>query len=176
MKSFIALVATVFAFGTFGAFAAEATKAPEVKVEAKKEAAKPAAKAEAKKEEAKKEADKAKKDLEEAIKVIKFLKKELNEVNLLNAKNTYVNKIFKSKSLSESQKVTVLKTMDKATNVKEAKVIYESLVSNLSTTKKNTIKESVGFASKAAGVAPTQPIVESDSAIRRMQQLAGIIK
>ena len=127
-------------------------------------------------EEAKSDAEKAKKELEEAIKVIKFLKKELNEVNLLNAKNTYVNKIFKAKSLSESQKVNVLKTMDKATNVKEAKVIYESLVSNLSISKKNSIKESVGFASKAAGVAPKQPIVESDAAIRRMQQLAGIIK
>jgi hypothetical protein len=127
-------------------------------------------------EEAKKEAKKAKEDLEEAIKVIKFLKKELNEVNLLNAKNTYVNKIFKTKSLSESQKVNVLKNMDKATNVKEAKVIYESLVSTLSTSKKNSIKESIGFASKASGVAPKQPIVESDAAIRRMQQLAGIIK
>jgi hypothetical protein len=127
-------------------------------------------------EEAKKEAKKAKEELEEAIKVIKFLKKELNEVNLLNAKNTYVNKIFKAKSLSESQKVNILKNMDKATNVKEAKVIYESLVSTLSTSKKNSIKESIGFASKAAGVAPKQPIVESDAAIRRMQQLAGIIK
>ena len=127
-------------------------------------------------EEAKKEASKAKRDLEEAIKVIKFLKKELNEVNLLNAKNTYVNKIFKAKSLSESQKVNVLKSIDNATNVKEAKVIYESLISTLSVTKRNIIRESVGFASKAMGVAPKQPIVEGDAAIRRMQQLAGIIK
>jgi hypothetical protein len=126
-------------------------------------------------EEAKKEVKKAKEDLEEAIKVIKFLKKELNEVNLLNAKNTYVNKIFKSKNLSEAQKVNVLKSMDKATNVKEAKNIYEALTETLST-KKSSIKESIGFASKAAGVAPKQPIVESDAAIRRMQQLAGIIK
>jgi hypothetical protein len=140
------------------------------KVEEKKE------EDEKKVEEAKKEANKAKRDLEEAIKVIKFLKKELNEVNLLNAKNTYVNKIFKAKSLSESQKVNVLKSIDNATNVKEAKVIYESLISTLSTTRKNTIKESVGFASKAMGVAPKQPIVEGDAAIRRMQQLAGIIK
>jgi len=129
-------------------------------------------------EEAKKEANKAKKDLEEAIKVIKFLKKELNEVNLLNAKNTYVNKIFKSKTLSESQKVSVLKSMDKATNVKEAKSIYETLNESLEVRSKTRgqIKESIGFASKAAGVAPKQPIVESDAAIRRMQQLAGIIK
>ena len=126
-------------------------------------------------EEAKKEAEKAKKELEEAIKVIKFLKKELNEVNLLNAKNTYVNKIFKAKNLSESQKVNVLKSMDKATNVKEAKNIYETLTETLSV-KKSSIRESIGFASKAVGVAPKQPIVESDAAIRRMQQLAGIIK
>jgi hypothetical protein len=129
-------------------------------------------------EEAKKEANKAKKDLEEAIKVIKFLKKELNEVNLLNAKNTYVNKIFKTKNLSESQKIKVLKTMDRAENVKEAKRIYETLNESLAVKSnvRGQIKESIGFASKAMGNAPKQPIVEGDAAIRRMQQLAGIIK
>jgi len=124
----------------------------------------------------KKEMDEAKKDLEEAIKTIKTLQSELNEVNLLNAKLLYTNKIFKAKSLNEAQKVKVLKAFDKATNVKEVKVVYESLTESLNAKTKSTIKESVGFASKAAGVAPAQPIVESDSAIRRMQQLAGIIK
>jgi len=124
----------------------------------------------------KKEMDEAKKDLEEAIATIKTLQAELNEVNLLNAKLLYTNKIFKAKSLNEAQKVKVLKAFDKATNVKEVKVIYESLTESLNTKTKSTIKESVGFASKAAGVAPAQPIVESDSAIRRMQQLAGIVK
>jgi len=131
-------------------------------------------------EEAKKkemeEAKKSKKDLEEAIKTIKFLQSELNEVNLLNAKLLYTNKIFKTKSLNEAQKVKVLKAFDKANNVKEAKLVYESLSDSITTRTKNTIKESVGFASKAVGVAPSQPIVESDAAIRRMQQLAGIIK
>lgn len=124
----------------------------------------------------KKEMEEAKKDLEEAIATIKTLQAELNEVNLLNAKLLYTNKIFKAKSLNEAQKVKVLKAFDKATNVKEVKVVYESLTESLTTKTKSTIKESVGFASKAAGVAPAQPIVESDSAIRRMQQLAGIIK
>jgi hypothetical protein len=123
------------------------------------------------------EAKKDKKDLEEAIKTIKTLQVELNEVNLLNAKLLYTNKIFKSKSLNEAQKVKVLKSLDKAANVKEAKAIFETLSENLnSKPAKSSIKESVGFASKAVGVAPTQPIVEGDSAIRRMQQLAGIIK
>lgn len=124
----------------------------------------------------KKEMDEAKKDLEEAIATIKTLQTELNEVNLLNAKLLYTNKIFKAKSLNEAQKVKVLKAFDKATNVKEVKTVYNTLSESLSTKTKSTIKESVGFASKAAGVAPAQPIVESDSAIRRMQQLAGIIK
>ena len=128
-------------------------------------------------EEGKEEVEEAKKDLEEAIKTIKTLQSELNEVNLLNAKLIYTNKIFKSKSLNEAQKVKVLKSLDKAANVKEAKAIFETLSEALNgKTTKSSIKESVGFASKAAGVAPKQPIVESDAAIRRMQQLAGIIK
>jgi hypothetical protein len=124
----------------------------------------------------KKEVEEAKKDLEEAIATIKTLQVELNEVNLLNAKLLYTNKIFKAKSLNEAQKVKVLKAFDKAATVNEVKTVYNTLSENITTKTKNTIKESVGFASKAAGVAPAQPIVESDAAIRRMQQLAGIIK
>ena len=127
-------------------------------------------------EESKKEVEEAKKDLEEAIKTIKTLHSELNEVNLLNAKLLYTNKIFKAKSLNEAQKVKVLKAFDKATNVKDVKTVYNTLSESLTIRTKSTIKESVGFASKAAGVAPKQPIVEGDAAIRRMQQLAGIIK
>jgi len=124
----------------------------------------------------KKEVEEAKKDLEEAIATIKTLQVELNEVNLLNAKLLYTNKIFKAKSLNEAQKVKVLKAFDKAATVNEVKTVYNTLSEDITTKTKNTIKESVGFASKAAGVAPAQPIVESDAAIRRMQQLAGIIK
>ena len=152
---------------------AELDKEDGDKVEEKKEVE------EAKKEvdEAKKkEMEEAKKDLEEAISTIKTLQAELNEVNLLNAKLLYTNKIFKAKSLNEAQKVKVLKAFDKATNVKEVKTVYTTLSESLTTKTRSTIKESVGFASKAAGIAPAQPIVEGDAAIRRMQQLAGIIK
>lgn len=162
---------------------AELDKEDGKKVEEKKEVeeAKKDEMDEAKKDEMdeakKEEMEEAKKDLEEAISTIKTLQAELNEVNLLNAKLLYTNKIFKSKSLSEAQKVKVLQSIDKAANVKEAKNIYETLNEALNTkVAKSSIKESVGFASKAVGVAPSQPIVESDAAIRRMQQLAGIIK
>jgi hypothetical protein len=122
------------------------------------------------------EAGEDKNELEEAIRTIRFLQSELNEVNLLNAKLLYTNKIFKTKTLSEVQKIKVVKSLDKASNVKEAKTIYETLVESLTSRVKSNIRESVGFASKAVGIAPKQPIVESDSAVRRMQQLAGIIK
>jgi hypothetical protein len=114
--------------------------------------------------------------LKESLNAIHVLRQELNEVNLLNAKLLYLNKIFKSKNLTESQKVHVIASFDKATNIKEAKVVFESLNTALVATKK-PIKESLGFASKAAGIAPSkQLIVESNDAITRMQKLANIIK
>jgi hypothetical protein len=104
------------------------------------------------------------------------LREELQEVNLLNAKLLYVNKIFKAKNLSEAQKLKVVKAFDKAESAKEAKLVYESLSETFSSrTDKNQIKESLGFASKAAGIAPQkQQIVEGNDFIARMQKLANI--
>jgi hypothetical protein len=116
-------------------------------------------------------------EISEAISTIKTLRNELNEVNLLNAKLLYVNKIFKAKNLTESQKLKVIASFDKATTAKEAKVVFESLNSTLTTSApKQAIKESLGFASRAAGVAPRKAIVETNDAITRMQKLANIIK
>ena len=126
-------------------------------------------------DEAKKEVEEAKKEVEEAVKVIKALKNELNEVNLLNAKLLYVNKIFKSKSLTESQKVKVINAFDRAESVKEVKNTYETLKESFNgAAQKSTIKESVGFASKSViGATAGQPIV-ADDFVARMQKLAGI--
>ena len=116
-------------------------------------------------------------ELEEALKTVKILQQELSEVNLLNSKLLYVNKIFRNKNLTESQKVKVLSAFDKATSVRETKIIYETLNEGLvsKTTTKSSIKESLGMASKPAGVAPKQPIVESDQMVQRFQKLAGIL-
>jgi hypothetical protein len=123
------------------------------------------------------EGKKAQQELTEAIRTINTLRRELNEVNLLNAKLLYVNKIFKAKNLSESQKLQVISSFDKATTAKEAKVVFESLNATLTTAApKQAIKESLGFASRAVGVAPRKAIVESNDVITRMQKLANIIK
>lgn len=113
-----------------------------------------------------------------AMKTIEIQRTDLNEVNLLNAKLLYVNKLFKAKNLTESQKVKVINAFDRAETVKEAKNVFEILSESLTTEKaKSQIKESLSFASKAAGVAPTrQPILENDAFVLRMQKIAGIIK
>jgi hypothetical protein len=128
-----------------------------------------------KKEDAKKKDEK--KEIDEAIATINTLRSELNEVNLLNAKLLYVNKIFKARNLNESQKLKVIAQFDKATTAKEAKTIFESMSTAIAaTSKKSALKESIGFASKAAGVAPKKNIVEVDETMSRWQMLAGIKK
>jgi hypothetical protein len=114
-------------------------------------------------------------ELKEAYSTIKTLKSELNEINLLNAKLLYTNKIFKSKTLNENQKVKVLSSFDKAKNVGEVKMVFETLNEGIKVLK-NTINENLGRASKGT-MAPNvkKPIVESNEAFLRMQKLAGII-
>jgi len=111
----------------------------------------------------------------EAMSTIEALKAELNEINLLNAKLLYTNKIFKAKNLNESQKVKVLSSFDKANNVGEVKMVFETLNEGIKVSK-NIIKENLGSASKST-MTPNvkKPIVESNEAFLRMQKLAGII-
>jgi hypothetical protein len=127
---------------------------------------------EAKKKVVKKEDEKD--EMKEAIETIEALRNELHEQNLLNAKLLYVNKIFKAKNLTESQKVKVIASFDKATTPKQAKELFESIQNSEIGAKKGIVKESLGFASKAAGVAPKKVIVESNDVIARMQKLANI--
>jgi len=129
-----------------------------------------------------KEMDEMKKDLDEAFRTIEAIKSELNEVNLLNSKLLYLNKVFKAKNLTESQKVKVLAAFDKATSKKEAQLVYETVMESLNNTNttKRPVTESVrGMASKVISGAENstkQPIIEVNSAFERMQKLAGIKK
>jgi len=118
-------------------------------------------------------------ELEEAYSTISTLKAELNEINILNAKLLYSNKIFKAKNLTESQKAKVLNAFDKATTVKEVKLVFETLSEGLNSKAKKSISEGViGSASKATNAPKTskKPIVESNEMVNRFQKLAGIIK
>ena len=114
-------------------------------------------------------------ELDEAYNTIESLKSDLNEVNLLNAKLLYTNKIFKAKTLTESQKVKVLGAFDKAGTVKETKLVFETLNEGLKTKKTSMIKESLGSASRVStNVNTKKPIIETDPMVARFQKLAGL--
>jgi hypothetical protein len=113
-------------------------------------------------------------EMDEMKKEIEELASTLSETKLLNAKLLYTNKIFRAKNLNETQKVKVLEAFDKATSVRDAKLIYETLTTVKET--KTAVTESMrGMASKAAGMAPEKkPILEVNDQFARWQILAGI--
>lgn len=130
-------------------------------------------------EETMEEADDSKEEeLQEAYNVIKFLRSKINEVNLLNAKLLYSNKLFRTYSLNESQKLKVIENFDRAQNLREVKLLFTALAENFTGNKnKKVVKES--FASKP--VASTKPAAktvlnEGDVLANRFKKLAGLIK
>jgi hypothetical protein len=131
-------------------------------------------------EEAEKEAE-----LEEAYKTIKSLQRTINEVNLLNAKLLFANKLFRAHNMTNEQKVKVIETLDRTKSVREVKLVFSTLAENFkytSTTNKTTKKSiSEGIASKAVKstapkAAAKQVIAESADFANRFKKLAGIIK
>ena len=114
----------------------------------------------------------------EVMSEIEALKSELQEVNLLNAKLLYTNKIFKEKNLTENKKVKVLKAFDNAQTVREAKSIFETLNEGILDTPTINKPFKRGSASQATGLEPKaekQPIIESNDVYNRMRKLAGLI-
>lgn len=125
-------------------------------------------------------------DLEEAYRTIKSLRGTINEVNLLNAKLLYTNKLFRSYNLTNEQKVKVVENLDRTTNVREVKLVYATLAESMKfggTEKKssgNSIKRGIteGLASKkSASTAPKKEIISEnvDTMADRFKKLAGII-
>jgi hypothetical protein len=128
---------------------------------------------ESKKEE---EAEAMKADLDEAYSVIKFLRSKLNEVNLLNAKLLFVNKLFKKGSLSESQKVKIIETFDRAKTVRETKLIYTTLSESMNggriAAPKRVKKLNEGLAS-APSKSTKKVITESNDVYNRFKSLVN---
>jgi hypothetical protein len=129
------------------------------------------------------DAEGLKADLQEAYKTIKSLQSTINEVNLLNAKLLFANKLFRAHNMTNEQKVKVIETLDRTKSVREVKLVYSTLAENFKYTSSNKIaKKSIaeGFASKV--VKSTKPsiqkqvISESVAVANRFKKLAGIIK
>jgi hypothetical protein len=121
----------------------------------------------------------AKAELEEAYSTVKQLKSIINEVNLLNAKLLYTNKLFRNFELTEGQKMKVIENFDRAGNTREVKLVFSTLAESFNRpSKKRVVKES--YASKAtATTAPkketTQVLSEGFELANRWKKLAGLL-
>ena len=124
-------------------------------------------------------------ELKEAYSTIQSLRKTINEVNLLNAKLLYTNKLFRNYNLTNEQKIKVVENLDRTSNVREVKLVYATLSESMKFTgterKVAQAKKSIteGLASKpTASTAPAKQIISENTneLANRFKQLAGIIK
>jgi hypothetical protein len=122
-----------------------------------------------------KELEEAKGKLREAYAVISFLRSKINEVNLLNSKLLFTNKLFKKHSLSENQKMTVIENFDRASSLREVKLVFATLSEALKSAKTNIKPLKESFASKPiASTRPKNVINEGDDVANRLRKLAGL--
>ncbi len=117
-------------------------------------------------------------ELTEAYDTIESLRGTINEVNLLNAKLLYTNKLFRNFELSESQKMTVIENFDRAGNTREVKLVFSTLAENFTVPvkKRKVVKE--GTASKAINsTAPASKTIinEGNELANRWKKLAGLL-
>jgi len=113
------------------------------------------------------------------VKADESLRKKLAETNLFNAKLLYTNKLLQLEQLNARQKAQVIKQLDNAKTIREAKLVYESLTSTLAGSQKTMTegadRKVFGSGSRATRPASTQSLNEGYEA-ERWAQLAGITK
>ena len=119
------------------------------------------------------------KELNEYKEAVTFLREKLHEVNILNAKLLYTNRLFKEYVLSNDQKMKVVETFDRAQTTREIKLVYSTLAESFNDrgeiNKKRGVKESASR--KTNTTKPqTKIISEEDNVANRFKKLAGILK
>lgn len=130
-------------------------------------------------EEANEEVTRLQTELEEALATVKTLQSTINEVNLLNAKLLYANRLFRAYNLNNEQKSKVVENLDRTTSVREVKLVYATLAEsmNFTGTEKRTKKVVAEAASKpVASTAPAKEIISenTNTLAERFKQLANI--
>lgn len=122
-----------------------------------------------------------KNELSQYREAVNVLRERLQEVNLLNAKLLFTNKMFRKEGLNNDQKVRIVESFDRATTVREVKLVYTALVENLTVAAKsfNASRKKVvaeGLASKPTpSTAPRATVIVENTVAKRLQQLAGIL-
>ena len=112
------------------------------------------------------------------------LREKLAESNLFNAKLLYTNKLLQSESLTKRQKAEVIERLDEAQNIREVKLVYESLIKALQGgSSGRTMTESVSHGVIGSSSRPARPAatttansLNEGNEADRWAKLAGIIK
>ena len=133
-------------------------------------------------EDAEDEADKVEElqaELKETREVVQFMRDKLNEVNLLNAKLLFSNKLFRAYGLNNDQKLKVVETFDRTKNLREVKLVYATLAESFKKPSK-PLSESVSKGSSSKPVASTKPakqevLSEGAEMKARFKKLANIL-
>ena len=132
-------------------------------------------------EDAEEEADKVdelKKEIQETRSVVKFMRAKLNEVNLLNAKLLFSNKLFRAFGLNNNQKLKVVENFDRTKNLREVKLVYATLAESFKSPKKLSESVSKGSSSKptrSTKPAKAQVLSEGQEMKARFKKLANIL-
>ena len=120
-------------------------------------------------------------ELENAYATIKELQSTINEVNLLNAKLLYANKLFRGYSLTNEQKAKVVENLDRTSSVREVKLVYATLAESMNFTgtekkAKRAISESVTTPKATKSTAPVKEVIteSADALAERFKKLANI--
>jgi hypothetical protein len=116
-------------------------------------------------------------ELNEYKEAVSFLRDKLHEVNILNAKLLYTNKLFKEFVLSNDQKLKIVETFDRAQTTREIKLVYSTLAESYKDNggeRKEVVKESYA-SKKSGGTAPKTKIITEESQVAdRFRKLAGL--
>ena len=116
-------------------------------------------------------------ELKETRQVVQFMRDKLNEVNLLNAKLLFSNKLFRAFGLNNNQKLKVVETFDRTKNLREVKLVYATLAESFKRPS-NRISESVKKGSASKPVRSTKPkavLSEGQELKARFKKLANIL-
>ena len=115
-------------------------------------------------------------ELKEYKEAVTFLREKLHEVNILNAKLLYTNRLFKEYVLSNDQKLKIVETFDRAQTTREIKLVYSTLAESFKNgdVKKLRVQESAS--QKTGTTKPTKKIITEESEVaNRFKKLAGIL-
>ena len=115
--------------------------------------------------------------LNEYRSAVQALREQMSDLNLFNAKLLYVNKILQVKSVTPTQRRSIIEALDGAKTLRETKLLYESLTASLETSNKTVNESAISRFSAGGASRPTTSTsvrISEAAEVDRWSLLAGI--